>query len=70
MPPKSGSWWFCPEVPCNRWKTVWVLVQLPDGTELEAHWACDLTGEEQPPFRGWFNRQYRQVPQPLLWRRI
>lgn len=21
---------------------------------ITAHWACDLSGEEQPPFRGWF----------------
>jgi len=28
---------------------------MDDGTIHEkAHWACDLSGEEQPPFRGWF----------------
>lgn len=30
-------------------------VMMYDGTIHEdAHWACDLSGEEQPPFRGWF----------------
>lgn len=32
-----------------------VRVVMKDGTVHErAHWACDLSGEEQPAFRGWF----------------
>lgn len=68
VPPKT-QWWFCPRVPANRWKAKWVQVQLYDGTVTEAHWACDLSGEEQPPFLGWFNRQYREV-HPEFWRQL
>jgi hypothetical protein len=25
-----------------------------DGTEVTVHYACDLSGEEQPPFKGFF----------------
>lgn len=32
-----------------------VRVRLRDGRVVDrAHWACDLSGEKQPPFRGWF----------------
>lgn len=33
---------------------VWVRVKCRDGRFVDAHFACDLSGEEQPPFRGWF----------------
>lgn len=55
--------------------TAWVrvLTQLHDGTcaEYTAHWAEDLSGEEQPPFSGWFyavrsNSAYDEVPGRLL----
>lgn len=30
-------------------------VRLRSGNgECIGHWACDLSGSEQPPFRGWF----------------
>lgn len=32
----------------------WVRVKMRDGRVLKAHWASDLSGEEQPPFEGWF----------------
>ena len=32
-----------------------IRVRMADGAVHErAHWACDLSGEGQPPFRGWF----------------
>lgn len=27
---------------------------LVGGKVMTVHWACDLSGESQPPFRGWF----------------
>lgn len=51
----------------------WVLVELPDGSHTEAHWASDLSGEEQPAFRGWFERGDRgfvEVPDPVRWRHL
>jgi hypothetical protein len=70
-PPKRG-WWFCPKVPPNKWKAKWVEVMLFDGTTTEVHWACDLSGEEQPPFIGWFNRSYRKVEfkRIMFWRQL
>lgn len=32
----------------------WVQVKMADGRVLKAHWASNLSGEEQPPFEGWF----------------
>lgn len=49
----------------------WIEVILPDGTVVNAHWACDESGEDQPPFRGWFvqaGASFRQVPSPVFWR--
>lgn len=52
-------------------RVVWVWGQLPDGTEVRMHYAHDESGEEQPPFRGWFvsvgPHSYNQV-QPVRWR--
>jgi hypothetical protein len=52
----------------------WVQVKLPDLTIIEAHWASNLSGEEQPPFQGWFKRDgssgYIGVPTPILWRPV
>ncbi|HYG36368.1 MAG TPA: hypothetical protein VEC99_16360 [Clostridia bacterium] len=56
-----------------------IEVQLEDGSILVAHWAQDLSGEEQPPFIGWFtavkdsqgNRDgYREIKTPLCWRKM
>lgn len=51
----------------------WVEVLLPDHTVVNAHWAEDMSGEEQPPFRGWFASSasltsFREVPAPIAWR--
>lgn len=48
-----------------------VKVVTPDGkVHCDAHFAMDLSGEEQPPFIGWFVRGssgYRQIPTPVGW---
>lgn len=51
-------------------------VELPDHSVCVAHWASDLSGEEQPPYQGWFTAEtgggrrvcYRQIPRPIAWR--
>lgn len=55
---------------------VWVEVKLGDGRVVRAHYACDMSGEEQPPFRGWFesvgegsSRWFSGVD-PVAWRPI
>jgi hypothetical protein len=32
----------------------WLILLLNNGTTVRAHYAEDLSGEDQPPFRGWF----------------
>ncbi len=34
--------------------TRWFMGRLKDGTEVPVHFAQDLSGEEQPPFKGFF----------------
>lgn len=49
----------------------WVDVLMGDGTVQRAHWASDLSGEDQPPFEGWFvNRgtYFEGIPEPVAWR--
>lgn len=55
-----------------------ICVQMSDGTIHEdAHWASDLSGEEQPPFEGWFRpvkdsrgrtTSYTYIGEPVAWR--
>ena len=51
-------------VPCKRLH--------PDHREVIAHWAEDMSGEEQPPYKGWFyddGRDFSAVtPEPTHWR--
>ena len=49
-----------------------VEVMLDDGRIVIAHYACDLSGEEQPPFKGWFlhNGYYFGEINPTGWRPI
>lgn len=68
--------------PCATWKDIKtapkdateVSVRLSDGTIYErAHWASNLSGEEQPPFEGWFVRAgsyFAGIPDPVEWRPI
>lgn len=53
-----------------------IYVLLKDGKVEIAHWACDMSGEEQAPFKGWFVPVYnsdggvsfnREV-EPIGWR--
>ncbi|MFA4971809.1 MAG: FYVE zinc finger domain-containing protein [bacterium] len=55
-----------------------VRVMMSDGTvHEEAHWASDKSGEDQPPFEGWFVAvrseetgavvAYRGIPDPVGW---
>lgn len=51
----------------------WVEVLLRDRTVKVAHWAEDLSGEEQPPFSGWFVGKGEQsfsalIGEPIGWR--
>lgn len=49
----------------------WIEVELPNHQIEIVHWASDLSGEEQPPFEGWFKKMdsyYSQVPNPIAWR--
>ncbi len=53
----------------------WVIVRLKDNTEVEAHFAENLSGEDQPPFSGWFRRSSDPgsmiaVEQPMGWKPI
>jgi hypothetical protein len=46
---------------------------MRDGSVVEdAHWASDLSGEEQPAFEGWFVKasesSYRDAGDPIAWR--
>lgn len=49
----------------------WVIARVADGRTYVVHWAQDLSGEEQPPFRGWFEQVsahgYREIPDPVSW---
>ncbi len=48
----------------------WCEVKLQDGTLKRAHWASNLSGEEQPPFQGWFEGEKTcwQIAEPVEWR--
>ena len=52
----------------------WVMVLLPNGEEVKAHYACDLSGSEQPPFRVYFREHSKNVfvgvDDPTHWRPI
>jgi hypothetical protein len=54
-----------------------IEVLLPSNEVIVAHWAEDMSGEYQPPFRGWFKavrdkegkvRSYAQIETPVAWR--
>jgi hypothetical protein len=51
-----------------------VEVQLRSGKLLEAHYAQDLSGEEQPPFQGWFRHvspsSCAGIETPIRWREL
>lgn len=50
-----------------------VEVLLPDGESVIAHYAQDLSGEDCPPFKGWFvdaGSYNRQIETPIGWKAI
>lgn len=63
-------------------KTVWrdmttaplggreVQVKLDDGRVMVAHYAVDTSGEDQPPYKGWFRRTETACLEvtPVAWR--
>ena len=66
----KGEWQLMDTAPKNA---TWVEVVLPGGASTcLAHWASDLSGEEQPKFQGWFRRlgdHFRKIiPPPIAWR--
>lgn len=54
-----------------------IRVRMADGSVIErAHWACDTSGEAQPPFRGLFKPvtgddgrvlYYADIGEPVAW---
>lgn len=52
----------------------WITVRMADGAVHErAHWACDTSGEYQPPFAGWFIQGpgcFREIDTPSAWKPI
>lgn len=64
------------EAPIDDPEMRWITGQLADGSQVAMHYACDLSGEEQPPFQGWYaayedtlRRGFYQV-HPLRWRPV
>jgi hypothetical protein len=64
----------------NEWQPIrtaphnatWVDVKMKDGRVLRAHWASDLSGEDQPAFEGWFvdaGSYMRGIDEPSMWRK-
>jgi hypothetical protein len=52
-----------------------VEVKMANGAQLAAHWACNLSGEDQPPFHGWFTDSgkgsgYIGIDNPVAWRAV
>lgn len=50
------------------------VLSKDEKTVIEAHWASDRSGEEQPPFEGWFTKAgssgYVQISDPISWREL
>jgi len=65
----------------NEWKLISsapndstsIQVKMKDGTiHKDAHWASDMSGENQPIFEGWFvpstgSWNYEQIDTPKQW---
>jgi hypothetical protein len=53
----------------------WIEAKLYTGEIIQVHFASDLSGEEQPPFEGWFKDAGSyfsevDVKEIELWRRL
>jgi hypothetical protein len=63
---------------CAPKNSRWIEIETSDGKVHRAHYACDLSGEEQPPFEGFFvavvsdrgkTLYFKEVPgKPVRWR--
>lgn len=57
-------------------KSEWVMLKTNKGDVFRAHYACNLSGEEQPAFSGWFYKKeglssFCEVPdRPIGWQPI
>lgn len=57
-----------------------IQVRMANGqVHPDCHWACDLSGEDQPPFKGWFVPvtdhegkviRYNQIATPRAWKPV
>lgn len=48
-----------------------VIILSENGKEYTGHYACNLSGEEQPAFEGIFYKTgnyYSEVPRPISWK--
>lgn len=70
-PPPVDGWRCMHSAPRNA---TWIIVRN-DAGEHRAHWAEDMSGEEQPAFRGWFREAlhgcgFVELPggEPTEWR--
>jgi desulfoferrodoxin (superoxide reductase-like protein) len=51
----------------------WLDVMMSNGEIIRAHWAQDMSGEEQPPYRGWYREMgsiMGPIDDPILWRAV
>jgi len=59
------------DMACAPKDATWVEVETAKGKVVRAHWASDLSGEDQPPFEGWFVMEqagrFNQI-HPVHWR--
>ncbi len=65
--------WFPLSTAPTRGRSIEVEVLCRNGTIKVAHYACDLSGEEQPAYRGWFERvtpTYNSEVDAIAWRHI
>ncbi len=60
------------DMSCAPKDSTWIEVETTGGNIVRAHWASDMSGEEQPPFEGWFVKRgdtFYQI-QPIHWRAL
>lgn len=51
--------------------STWIIVLMRNGDIFRAHFAENLSGEEQPAFSGWFvncgGTTHREIDRPTYW---
>lgn len=48
----------------------WIQVKTASGKIIEAHYAQDYSGEIQPAFDGWFDRNLVEIETPVAWKAL